>query len=325
MRSRGVEALVRNTSMKIVSLILFLSFTPSLRADPLGKAEIEGLLKELETVQEGAHQQMDKRYKSALDDFQSAMQSEDAALALYLKCVEKTDFTDLQKKAQEFRDWKRSNDDRMKTPAFRQALRHQLSWLALTLRAAARPEESGKLSPEVLAAMSSLFANAHQLAGQGRLLTSPVTDSVFFKAYEIGELPLKNWPTSPLQVGEIYDVCVMPGLRKPDKIKDLAAAWDERVKYETARVEFLSKPAPSSTPASKEPRTTEMIEFIEQTLPDLKWKKEVDLYQAGDQRAAALRMLNYIKAHLGHSKAVEWIDQFKTLVNPEKNPSPPVK
>ena len=68
-----------------------------------------------------------------------------------------------------------------------------------------------------------------------------------------------------------------------------------------------------------------MIEFIEQTLPDLKWKKEVDLYQAGDQRAAALRMLNYIKAHLGHSKAVEWIDQFKTLVNPEKNPSPPVK
>ena len=85
----------------------------SLQADPLGKAEIEGLLKELETVQDGAHQQMDKRYKSALDDFQAAMQSDDAAITLYLKCVEKIDFTDLQKKGQEFRDWRRNNDDRM--------------------------------------------------------------------------------------------------------------------------------------------------------------------------------------------------------------------
>jgi hypothetical protein len=311
--------------MKIVSSIIFLSFMLSLQADPLGKAEIEGLLKELETVQDGAHQQMDKRYKSALDDFQAAMQSDDAAITLYLKCVEKIDFTDLQKKGQEFRDWRRNNDDRMKNPAFRQALRHQLSWLSLTLRAAARPEESGKLSPEVLAAMNSLFANVHQLAGQGRLLTSPVTESVFFKAYEIGELPLKTWPTSPLQIGEIYDSCVMPGLRRPDKITELAAAWDERMRYETSRLEYLSKPASSSPASAKELRTPEMIEFSEQTLPDLKWKKEIDLYQAGDQRAAALRMLNYIKANVAHRKAVEWVDQFKSLVNPKKILPSPVK
>jgi hypothetical protein len=41
---------------------------------------------------------------------------------------------------------------------------------------------------------------------------------------------------------------------------------------------------------------------------------EVDLFEAGDQRGGALRMLEHLKKHLTHKSAPKWITQFTTLV-----------
>jgi len=310
--------------MRRTLLVLSAFFSlPWLSAEPLTQADLEELRERLKAIQEGATAHQDKRFKGAAEDFRSALQDENAALDLYLKCVELVDFTEQQKKGQDFRDWKRENEDRLKNPQFRQALRFQLNWLALTMRAAARPTEIHKLSPEALEALRAIFANAKNIAGQRELLNRPVLDSVYARAYKIGDLELKNWPTSPLQVSAIFEQIILPPLRKPDSITALAAAWDSRIQMELAKVAEFSGPQPEASGLQRgEPQSPAELTFRKEQLPELLWKKQVDLFQCGDQRGAALRMLTHINDHITSSHASQWIEQFQQLVSPTPKPAP---
>ncbi len=311
--------------MKIASMLLCSFFAvPLLQAEPLTQADMEELRARLKTIQEGAMAHQDSRFKGAADDFRNALKDEDAALDLYLKCVELVDFTEQQKKGQDFRDWKRENEARLKNPQFRQALRFQLNWLVLTMRAAARPSEIHNLSPEALDALRAVFANAKDIAAQRDLLNRPVLDSVYAKAYKIGDLELKNWPTSPLQVTAIFEQIILPPLRKSDSITALDAAWDARIQMELAKVAEFSGPQPEPTGLQRgEPQSPAEVKFRKEQLPELLWKKQVDLFQCGDQRAAALRMLTHINDHLTSSDVSRWIEQFQQLVAPQGKSTQP--
>ncbi len=305
--------------MKHIPLILSLwACVGTLLADPLTQADREELRERLKAIQEGAEAHQEKRFASAVEDFRSALQNEDAAMALYLKCVEQADFIDQQKKNQDFRDWKRDNEGRLKNPAFRQALRFQLNWLALSMRVAARPEDRVKLAPEAQEALRAIFANAKNLSGQTALLSRSVFESVFARTYHISDSKHKSWPSSPLQVAEIFDQVIMPPLRKPDALAALNDAWDLRIQMESARIEEFSgnNDEPKGL-TRRETITPEMASFREEALPQLQWRKQVDLFQCGGQRAAALRMLSHINDHLTNPKASTWIEEFQNLVNAE--------
>lgn len=298
--------------LKPIWLLVCLLIAPAaLRADPLTQADLEELRERLKAIQAGTKLMQDKRFKAAMDAFQSAMQSDDSAMDLYLKCVEQADFIDLEKKGQEFRDWKRDHEAHLKSAEFRQALRHQLRWLSLTMRAAARPEEVKKLAPEAQEALRSIVQNAAQLEGQGSVLSRSVLETVFARCYKLGDLPLESWPTSPLQVAAIYDQLILPPLRKPDAIAALGEAWDMRLQTEAAMVEFFS------ADRRGESKVAEIAKFRSTTLPNLQWQKQLDLFRNGDQRGAALRMLAHINDNMTHSNAPTWIEEFQTLVNPD--------
>lgn len=305
--------------MRLSHLLLSLcACAGPLLADPLTQADLEELRERLKAIQEGAQSFQEKRFESAADDFRAALQNEDAAMALYLKCVEKVDFIEQQKKGQDFRDWKRDNEGRLKNPAFRQALRFQLNWLALTMRASARPAEVAKLAPEAQESLKSIFTNAKSLSGQREILSRSVFDSVFARAYKISESKLEKWPSSPLQVAAIFDQIIMPPLRKPDSLASLSAAWDSRIMMEAARVEEFSgnNDEPNGL-TRRETISPEMATFRAEALPELQWRKQVDLFQCGDQRAAALRMLSHINDNLTNANAPTWIEEFQQIVNPE--------
>jgi hypothetical protein len=313
--------------MKTSLVIAFSLFAgPMLWADPLTNADREELRERLKAIQEGALAHQDQRFKKAADDFRAALQSEDAALELYLKCVELADFTEQQKKGQDFRNWKRDNEERLKRPEFRQALRFQLNWLALTMRAAARPAEIHKLSPEAMEALRAIFANAKSLAGQGELLSRPVLNSVFARAYKIGDLELKSWPESPLQVAAIFEQIILPPLRRPDSIAALSSAWDARIQMELAKAEEFSGGGNEANGLQRrDPLSPAGEVFRKEQMPQLLWKKQVDLFRSGDQRGAALRMLAHINDYLTNSHAPEWIEEFQGLVSPEPKVASPEK
>jgi hypothetical protein len=291
-------------------------------AAPLTQADLEELRERLKNIEKTALTQQDRRFKTAMDDFREALRSDDAAVNLYLNCVEKVDFTEQQKKGQEFRNWKRDHEGQLKDGNFRQALRSQLLWLSLTARAAARPEEIEKLAPEANDAIKAIFAQADRLVSQRDLLSRSVLESVFARAYKMDELKIEGWPLSPLQVDAIYDQVIMPPLRQKKQVESLAASWDARILMETTKVAELAPDAREQNPISRrENLSPSMVRFRAETLPALQWRKQVDLFQSGDQRGSALRMLTHISEHMNHGSASKWVEEFQKLIDAEQSVS----
>jgi hypothetical protein len=284
-----------------------------LAADPLSDADREALLEDLEKLRNAAIEKADSRFGAAMAAYRQAMSSDDEAMAFYLKCVEKVDFEDQGRKAADFREWKRRQSDRLSESGMALAMRHQLRWLVLTLRAASSGADRDQLAGDASSIVDAIFLQAAELRPHQQLLRQGVTDTVFARAYQIAGLKVENWPMSPVQLEEVYDDVVMPPNRKPDRVDALRANWQKRIQQESMMRERWS----GDGGGRGEERGAEYETFLAETLPDLQWQMEVDLFRAGDQRAAAVRMLAHIEKNVTHGRAREWGQEFQALISPE--------
>ena len=315
----------RATPLLVLGL---LAASPVLRADPLTATDRQLLLEKLEALKKAAVGVQSTRITSAINVFHDAMGSDSEAINLYLKCIEKLNFEEQNKSGQDFRDWKRRQNDQLKEPALKLALRHQLQWLCLTLRAALAHGDYSKLAPDASAAVNALFAHATQLTGQGQLLRRSVLASVFARAYNVSFVDPGNWPTVPLDINGIYEKVILPPLRNPKSLDALRTAWQNRIRQEGLLAEWGQLPQSSGghgKPIRNATHTTSYDKFIVETRPDLLWRMQVDLFRAGDQRDAALRMLDHLEKFQNHPKAPDWAQNFIDLISPPKKKPKPSK
>ncbi len=302
---------------------LFLA-APTLRAaDPLSQADREALLEKLDSLRDNAEEKAVSRMGSAASAFRAGMASDDAAIELYLKCVEKVEFADQKRSAQDFREWKRRRSEQLDAEGLGRCLRHQLRWLVLTMDAAEADGKTAELAPRALEALDSIFSNPQQFEGNVQPLRDPVTNTVFARAYGLGGIKADKWPLSPLEIGQVFTQVVFPPLREKGSVESLREQWMRRIRYEGVVQQYWSGgngngngrgrgKAPESSPAYEK--------FLSETQPDLMWQMEEDLFQSGDQKRAALRMLEHLEANITHAKAREWADRFRALVDPTKTP-----
>lgn len=306
--------------------ILFAALThPAASADPLTSADREALLEQLESLRENAESKVDARFRTAIAAYDEALSSNEAAIEFYLKCVEKVDFLDRDRKNAEFRDWKRREADRLSDAGYRLALRYQLRWLTLCLKAASSKADRPRLAAEAKQVVDSLFDDAPKLKGWQNTLGESVTGTVFARAYEIGALPRLEWPLSPVQIGEFYEKVVFPPLRNPARLDELRSAWNQRVTQEGIRVETWQGGGGGGerrNGQAPEPPNDAQQNFVTETLPELKWQMETDLFRAGDESGAAKRMLAHLTQYLGHRSARNWGEQFRQLLRPKGTPAP---
>lgn len=293
-------------------------------AQALSDADREALLGNLEKLRETAVAKIDGKYRVALAAFRSAMGSDDQAMELYLNCVERVNYDEQQRKTQDFREWKRKEADRLADPAFRRALRVQLSWLILTLQASADKPDAVKLRADAEEILDSIFRDAEKLKGQEKMLGESVNSSVFARAYEINRLKVENWPLAPINLEEIYSDIILPPLRNAAHLPALRTAWIKRIQQDMAKHEFLSgggegrgqdprRPGPTTPSTGNSP---EYEKFLTENVPQLQWNMEMDLFHAGDESGAAVRMLAHLEKNINHPSAREWGEQFKKLLTP---------
>jgi len=301
-------------------------------AAPLSDADREALIERLDALKQAATERLDARFRAGFQAYGAALGSDDDALALYLKCVEKVDFIDQKKKESEFREWKRKEDEKLSKPAFKTALRHQLNWLSLTCQAASENADRERLAALAQSSMDAIFRDIENLKDQQTVLKQSVTGTVFAKAYEIGNLKLEKWSTSPVDIQSVYENIVMPPMRNPSNIDKLRETWLRRIQQEGAVAEYWTgkegrrdnnnREEGRSNIADANARSPEMDRFLTETLPGLGWQMEMDLFKSGDQAAAAVRMIGHIEKHIGHSSAKGWSEQFRAMLT-SNIPIPP--
>ncbi len=312
-----------------VPVLLFCSTLAltSVHAEILSDADRETLLENLEKLKEGADATMDARFRLAIAAYRNAMTSDDAAIDLYLNCMEKVTFTDQQKSAADFREWRRKEDERLSDPALRLALRHQLRWLVLTLQAASENADRTKLAGDAQNIVDAIFSDPEKLRGQEKTLAQPVTSSVFARAYDINSVKLEKWPLSPVQLEQVYEDILLPPYRRPGSTPQLRAVWIKRIQQEGAKVEHMAVEKTRNGNGNRNDereekrigmasamRPPEYEKFLEETVPKLQWEMEMDLFRNGDQSGAAVRMLAHLEKYISHPAAREWGDELRGLL-----------
>lgn len=290
------------------ALIPWIFASGFLAADELSQADRQALLDKIDKLQQSADERVDERFRVAVAAFRDAMSSDEAVIGFYMKCVAKAEFEDAGKKAQEFREWKRKNSQRLQDAGFRMALRHQLAWLVLTLQQASTKGRKEELPGKVNEEIESLFSNPRLVITEHTLLSQSVTNTVFAKTYQLDSVKTTNWAMSPIHLDTIYDAVILPPLRKQEKIEDLRSAWHRRILHESQ----LAGRDVNAPPAVKDP-------FFTDTLPSLIWGMEEDLYHSGDQRGAALRMYQHIEKSQANPKVTEWVQKLKDLLSEYDN------
>lgn len=298
-----------------------------LNAEPLSEVDRMELIEGLDKLRGEARDRALSRFGGASTAFKQGMASEDAAIELYLKCVEKVDFTDKGRKKSEFRDWRKKHDKRLDDEDHALALRHQLRWTILTMKAAANPAKTDDLADEALDMLGDIYQTPEELRSYTGVLSQSVSTTYFARAYGLSGYKVPDWPMSPIngggqkiRVDAPFEQLIFPALRTRRDYPILRSAWDKRIQFEEIAAGFWSKePLDEKTPGESEARD----KFLAETRPQLEWAKEIDLFNAGDQRVAAIKLFKHLEANLSHSDARNWEAQFRELISPkESEPDP---
>ncbi len=295
--------------LKITPFLIFFSCSLVSAQVTLTEVDRQLLLDRLKKIQETTQDTAATRYTTALTAFKAAKSSDSAAHSLYIKCTEKILFEDEAKKSIEFREWRRRHKEREDSPAFRRALRHQLSWLVLTMEVGQDPKKWEANSSKITAALQAVLQDHEKLRGQEKILRENALASIFARAYGVNSLKASDFPKSPLEIGAIFEKIVFPPLRKIDRVSQLRKAWENRIGYEGNLIKEWS------AEGSVRGRRPAFEKWYSSGRLDLLWAMELDVFKVGDQRAAALSMLEFLKKNLSHSKAPGWIAQFTQLID----------
>lgn len=302
-----------------LTAVLLITFTSGAGASELSEADRIALLEKLDKVEALSDQRVSGMYRKALEAYREAIRSDDATMDLYLKCYEKVNYEDQKRKSQEFRDWKRRNKERISSPSMRMALRHQLSWLLLSIEAAKREGDVSALGERAISHLDQIFKHAEVMKEDRRILNENALSSVFARAYGL-HIKIDEWPRSALDIAQIYDKVILPPLRYPGQVRSLRLAWKRRINHEMLVHEKWAQREGTTIGKKDAIRPPALEKFLAVTRPQLLWRMEVECFNAGDQKASALRMLGHLETYISHKNAPEWINEFQEMINPEEDP-----
>lgn len=272
-------------------------------ADPLGEDVRQRILGELSTIEEVVTGKRVSTRKTAVAMFQNAAASDKATYEFFLECVKMLRFDEKGGSYSDFREWRERNEGSAKDESHLLAMRLQLQYLVLTLRAAEGVDRAS-IVPELEEFVGRIVANAELLEGAGwKTLREPVNRTVFAEAYELNQsLQMEQWHYAPGDYAGVYEQTVLPYFRAENPA-ELPAAWDRRIQLESQLVELAAEEDESAIET-----------FRDERLPRLHWQKGVDLFQHVSQQQGATALLQILRTNADHPDATKWIGEVKGLL-----------
>jgi|GEM_PF-1179426 len=276
---------------------------PSRGDDPLTSEQRESLIEQLEVIQDVIDGKRVSTRTSAVQAFTAAAASDEAAYEFYLQCHKVLRFDKRDAKFTEYRDWRDRNEDKIRTKSHLAAMRLQLQYLVLTMRAAEGVDRD-VIVPELERFIANIVANADQLTGEGmKVLRESVRRTIFAEAYGLDKsLEVEDWHLSPGEFATVYEKTVFPFIRE-NAPEQLADTWDRRIGLE---VQF--------TELTQEGNDLALEKFETERLPRLYWAKANDIYQHVSETAGAAAMIRIVQAQQDHPDIAKWVASFRSLL-----------
>lgn len=291
--------------IRVFSLCIALSATAVAAGDG-PPVDVKTMLDTLHTLKEKQEVSAKAQLARVVGDFYHAASSNAAAIDFYEEAIRATQFQGQSRENAQFRDWKKKEADKLKSPEMQIAARLHLNYLALTLQRAA--------GSKIEDLMPQLIGYTSQILEPGPMLDQPlmkqkITDSLFVKWYAIGGqlAGLEKWEMSPGNADGVFEKSILPYLREK-KDPRLLSYWDEKIQREAAL-------ATSSRLAFN------AESFNQVRRPALLWSRAQDMIVLGQRNRALAEMFALVKNNPGHPDVGTWIDQLQHLL--AETPAPP--
>lgn len=267
--------------------------------DPEGLRLLEQL-KKVEEATRKTHASMNSSVTSILRD---AVSSDSKAIALWLECSREVDFREKGRKESEFREWKEGMDKKLSGSGAGGAIRANLQFLLLGIRAAdaKSASEQNEVRSALASFMDSLPSLGKDVLRQPLLRTSILSSPVArrYKLHATVKLP-KGWPQDPGAVGGAYEDVILPPLRSAKETAKIQAAWQRWIRTEAAIATAKDSPV-------------DLKDYQDQRLPLLEWGMARDLFRAGSPHGAN-GLMQTIQKYPTNPLVSSWIEEAKTLL-----------
>ena len=294
-------------------LIMLVASTGGLRAQEqsLTPSETNLLLDSVKDLQGKVKEQRYGIHSSAIQSFRAAAASTASAYDFYLKCYKEMNFTRKGARESEYLEWKKKNRDYLRSREHSEARRMQLQFMVLTLRAAqfTKKEQYYSIVPELTTLIDNALSAYPYLGSSRKILHSDAIGSTFGRVYDLQSTLKKNrnWGRSPMDIDGIYDRTILPLYRSKEKVSELSAAWDKRISQRISMVGSLGS-------------TESESKFVRDTLPRMKWEKNMDLLRAGKRRTALTAMVAIVRSNAEHENIDQWLDKLEGYLSGEDDP-----
>ena len=278
---------------------------PAAPVDPA----VQKILDELGKVSETVTKTRTGNNLGAYERIKDAMASDSKAVDLMLDCFHELNFKSREKKETEWRDWREKNAARFKEAGYTKALRLQLQYLALTIRAGQAVTEKEK-EDAVMALISHIddvvkSADKELVSHRGPLDENVLSTIVarHFKLENSVALTMP-WVYQAGDISAMYENVILPRYRAARDTSRLANAWRRRMEQQM-------------TMATASGIDFDKTSFMETILPRLEWGEARDQYLAGNPSGSSM-MLAVIKKYPGFKETPVWILELREfLQNPK--------
>ena len=199
-------------------------------------------------------------------------------------------------------EWRKQKGELLRNRDFANALRLQLSYIALTWQ-----RSMGAKNKEMLASLydytNQITAAQETLAPFEKQLGGSLGRSVFTPYFQIGPYisGLPDWSDQPFDVDSIYTKAILPVLRETKDPRALDY-WDAKLRLEAARF-------------TKDSSALVLNKFNTVRRPTLQWNRAEELTKIGEPNRAMIDMLALIRAHPDHPDFDKWAGRLTELAN----------
>lgn len=259
------------------------------------------LLKALKDLKEQQVKTEKASLSKIISQFTTACATPSAAMDFYEQAIMATQFEGQNRENTQLRDWKKKNEEKLKSRDLQLALRLHLQYLTMTLRRAA-----GATNEELLSSLISYCQQVdmekQNLASQNELMRKPIHESVFVKWQNLGPIlqGIKGWEMHPGNTDAIADKSILPIYREKKDIR-LIDYWNNKIQKESSEVAL-----------SKLTFNNENFENIRK--PSLMWSRAQDCLQIGLRNKAIGEMFNLVKTYPNHPENKAWFSKLESVL-----------